>query len=276
MIVKAGYQVERRDGYWLYCEEQDRVVAEEACLALERTLQFARTRWGLKAPSDLHVVMMTGWQSYMLAAAPLVSKVSMLLVYPLWVGRVRRTWKFAGGWQNRFGRRCVVGVKPPRIIEISDRSVGRRVYVDVPDVTEKMRQIVYHEVIHACAAHLRLPAWFNEGLAMVSVDGIVSWNTVQTATLETLDRGLSLAKGRQIVKLDPDTLVAHYVRGYWITRYLDETQPNLLPDLLKTVLGRRELETRLAKACGLPPERFLAQIEGKVKAHFQANLPARD
>ncbi len=273
MSVRAGYQVERREGYWLYFEEQDRGTAEEACLALERTLAFANSRWGLKAPDHLYMVLMTGWWSYMMATAPLISRVSMMLLYPLWAGRVRRTWKFAGGWQNRFNRRCVVGIKPPRLIEVSDRSMGRRVYVDVPDVIEKMRHMVYHEVIHACAAHLRLPAWLNEGLAMLSVDDIVGRVTVQSATLETLDRGQALSKGRQVVKLDPDTLVAHYVRGYWITRYFDETQPNLLRELLKGYLGRGGLETRLAEAAGLSRERFWLEIEGKVKAHFMANPP---
>ncbi len=184
------YQAEQRSGYHLYYEERDRAEAEQACLALETALRYNRQRWGFPTPRDLHMVIMTGWWSYILAAAPPGAKVSLILSYPLWAGRVRRIWKFTGGWQNRYGRRFVIGIKPPRLIAAADRSLGRRIYVDVDDMVEKMRHMVYHEITHACAAHLRLPAWLNEGLAMLSVDGIAGWRTVQPATVELLDRGL--------------------------------------------------------------------------------------
>lgn len=268
-----SYQVEQRSGYRLYFEEQDRGEAEQACRALELALSYNRRRWGLQPPQDLHMVIMTGWWSYILAAAPLASKVFLTLVYPLWVRRVRRTWKFAGGWQNRYGRRFAVGIKPPRLLAIADRSMGRRVYVDVPDLGEKMRHTIYHEVTHACAAHLRLPAWLNEGLAMLTVDGIVGWRTVQSATLETLDSGAAVTRGRHMARLDPDTVVALYTRGYWICRYYEETHAGLLGGLLKRPLGRVEIESRLAGAVGLPRERFWAEIDRVVRDHFRANPP---
>jgi hypothetical protein len=271
VTVKAGYQVEQREGFWLYFEEQDKAVAEVASLALQRTLKHAQDRWGLSTPEDLHMVIMTGWRSYLLATAPLLSKIQLFLFYPLWVGRVKRTWIYAGGWQNRFGRRNVVGVKPPRLIETADRRMGRMVYVEVEDMTEKLRHMVYHEATHACTSHLRLPAWFNEGIAMLSTDELTGIMTVKPETVETLDRGAVVTKTRQVRSHDPETLVPHYVRGYWITRYYEEKHPGLLTELLKKYLGRAELESRLAQAEGITREQFWTEIEGKVKAHFREN-----
>jgi hypothetical protein len=156
------------------------------------------------------------------------------------------------------------------LIAAADRSLGRRVYVDVEDLNEKMRHMVYHEAAHACAAHLRLPAWLNEGLAMLTVDGIAGWQTVQPATVELLDRGFPVTKGRRMVNLDPDAVVALYTRGYWITRYFFETRPALMQELLERPLGRAKIEARLAQELGLPRERFWAEVEGIVKRHFRA------
>ncbi len=268
-----NYQDEQRSGYRVYFEEQDRAEAGQACQALELGLGCIQRRWRLQPPSDLHMVMMTGWWSYILAAAPPAWIIYLILTYPLWAWRVRRTWKFVGGWQNRYGSRFVLGVKPPRLLAVADRSMGRRVYVDVPDLSEKMRHMIYHEVTHACAAHLRLPAWLNEGLAMLTVDGIVGWRTVQPGTVEMLNRGAAVTRGRHMARLDPDSVVALYTRGYWICRYYEETHPGLLGGLLQRPLGRRKIEALLAKALNLPPERFWTDIDRVVKGYFQANPP---
>lgn len=262
------YQVERRDGYWLYLEERDRAEAEEACKALEIALRANQMRWGLSAPPDLRLVIMTGWWSYIMAAAPLGYKISLILSYPLYARRVARTWKVAGGWQNRYFRRQVVGIKPPRLLEAANRSLGKQVYVQVEDMTEKMRHMVYHEVTHACTSRLNLPAWLNEGLAMITVDKIAGWQTVQGATVEKLGLSPTVMKGRVVRSVDPQMLVPYYVRGYWITRYYDETQPGLLGRLLGRYLGRAAIETTLAQAVGLTREQFWNEIEGKVKAYF--------
>lgn len=264
------YLVEQRGGYRLYYEEQDRAEAREACLALERALSAVRLRWGLLAPRDLHMVIMTGWWSYILTGAPPAAVAGLLLSFPLWYGRIRRTWRFTGGWQNRFGRRFVIGIKPPRLIAAADRSLGRRVYVDVDDLTEKMRHMVYHEAAHACAAHLRLPAWLNEGLAMLTVDSIAGCQTVRAETLELLGRGFPPVSGRRMASLNPDAVVALYARGYWITRYFAEAHPALLAELLQRPRGRAEIESWLAEALGLPRERFWSEVEEVVRRYFAA------
>lgn len=262
------YQIEQRSGYRLYYEETDRAVAEQACRALERALSCNRQQWGFESPRDLHMVIMTGWWSYITAAAPPGAKAALALSYPLWAGRIRRTWKFTGGWQNRYGRRFVIGIKPPRLIAAADRSLGRRIYLDVEDLDEKMRQVVYHEVTHACAAHLRLPAWLNEGLAMLTTDILAGMQTVQPGTLELLGGGIPFSGGRRLASLNPDAIAALYARGYWITRYLSEARPALLLELLKRPLGRGMIESRLAEALNLPHERLWADIEMLVREHY--------
>ena len=36
----------------------------------------------------------------------------------------------------------------------------------VPNLLEKIQHLTCHELVHACTAHLRLPFWLNEGIAV--------------------------------------------------------------------------------------------------------------
>ena len=61
-------------------------------------------------------------------------------------------------------------MKPPRLIQAGDGSIGERIFVKEAQVENKVQQIAYHELTQAFVAYLRLPAWLNEGLARLTVD----------------------------------------------------------------------------------------------------------
>ena len=67
---------------------------------------------------------------------------------------------------------------------------------------------------------------------------------------------------------DEDALVYAYVRGYWLTRYLDDTKPELLRDLLSRKRSRKVLEADLAAAFGTTRDAFWGEIDGTVASHF--------
>jgi hypothetical protein len=175
---------------------------------------------------------------------------------------------------QRYGKRAAVGVKPPRLIEMSDKSIGQRIFVKDESLDQKVQLITCHELTHAFTAHLRLPMWLNEGLAMVMVDKFHGEPTVKLETLEELQgskNNQSPGKYQKLSTKDKDALVYHYVRGYWITRYIEETKP----DLLKEVLGRRfshkVLEEKLASAYDMNREDFWKAIDGMLVEHYLTN-----
>ena len=172
---------------------------------------------------------------------------------------------------QRYGKRIAVGVKPPRLIEAADRSIGTQIFRQEFDVSQKVQHITCHELTHALAAHLRLPAWLNEGLAMVMVDRFVRRPTVKSETVEALAQASrrTRPKGYRGVSVkNRDALVYLYVRDYWITRYLEDTQPELLRALLAERYSQKALEDKLASALGMTREEFWSSIDYEVHSHF--------
>ncbi len=264
-------EVATRGGISIYYDAEERDTADLIGRACEKTVDIAREYWDLDAPKDCRVYVMTSWFRFLWESAPWYWWIFAGSSMPLWVSRVRKIWKFAGGWAQRYGSRWAVGVKPPRVMEQSDRSLGKRIFVQEDDLRVKVEHITCHELVHACSGHLRLPTWLNEGLAMVAVDKYLGTPTVQHETVASLASGQARSgAGRKRVMPvgDTDVLVYSYVRGYWVTRFLDETKPELLRELLSRKRSRKVLEADLAAAFGMTRDSFWNEIDGTVASHF--------
>jgi len=180
-------------------------------------------------------------------------------------------WRFAGGWTQRYGTRLAVGVKPPRLMSSADRSIGERIFMPEDDVTEKVRHVTCHELTHAFVAHLRLPSWLNEGLAMVTVDRFFGKATVRQDTLALLGRPSHPSRPIAAAALniaDKGAIVHHYVRGYWIARYLAETNVELLRELLSVRTTRQQLESRIAARLGVASGALWTDVDSILLSHF--------
>jgi hypothetical protein len=264
-------EVTDRSGISIRYDAEERDTADLIGNACEKTVDIVRASWDLDAPKDCRVYVMTSWLRFLRLSAPWYWWLFAGPTMPLWVSRVRKIWKSAGGWAQRYGSRWAIGVKPPRIIEQGDRSLGKRIFVQEDDMRVKVEHITCHELVHACSGHLRLPAWLNEGLAMVAVDKYLGTPTVQHETAASLARGQDRSgagRRRHLPVGDNDALVYSYVRGYWLTRYLDDTRPDLLRELLSQKRSRTALETDLATGFGMTRDRFWDEINGMVASHF--------
>ncbi len=107
---------------------------------------------------------------------------------------------------------------------------------------------------------------------MVMVDRFFDKPTVLSETIEVLERwsGKRSPGGRQKLRVgDDDALVYLYVRGYWLTRYIEETQSELLRDLLSLRFPHKELEGKIAAAFGKELEEFWDEINGTLVSHFK-------
>jgi hypothetical protein len=258
-------------GLTLYFDAGDEEAAGLIADACERSLDLLRARWGLEAPEDCRVYVMTSWPRFLFGSAPWPRRIYLAVTLPLRYGRIQKLWDLSGGWAQRYGRRQVMGLKPPRLLQEID--AGRRESVFVRrDTGQWVQHNTCHELVHACTEPLRLPVWLHEGLAMVAVDRLAGSPTVKAETLAALanrSRGAGPQAGSGRPAADPETLVYLAVRGYWIARYLDETRPALLKSQLARPQPHQALESALAAGLGLGREEFDARIDGIVLAHFR-------
>jgi hypothetical protein len=260
------------DGLTVLFDADESDAADLIGRASSKSAQLIRRLWSLETPNDCRVYVMTSWFRFLFHSAPPYLWPVLVLLMPFWLGRVRQLWRVAGGWAQRWGSRRAVGVKPPRLMEIADTSIGSRIFVKGENIEEKVENVTCHELVHAFSGHLRLPMWLNEGLAMVTVDRYLEKQTVRGDTLDLVGQwtgGRDPARYRKIRITSPDAIVYHYARGYWLTRFLQENHPDLLTGLLKKRLGHLALERRVATAFGMKPPEFWRTIDATVVAHFR-------
>jgi len=256
--------------YYQPGEEPTADLIEDAC---EKTLDLIDDLWGLKAPEQCRVYVMASWWHFLFHSAPLIWRIYLVLTLPLRYSRIRKLWGIAGGWALRYGPRRAIGIKPARLLEEIEPGLRDRVFIR-RDPDDWVRHNTCHELVHACSDYLRLPTWLHEGLAMVTVDRFAGKSTVKPETLDALDKqaGSQISqKGTRSITSSVDELVYMAVRGYWITRYLFETQPGLLREQLIRPQSRSTLENELAAGLRIPQGEFMDQIDRKVISHFQAH-----
>lgn len=255
----------------------DEETADMMASACEEALRLARSLWGLNPPADCHLYVMTSWRDFIFRSAPWPWKLVLGLTFPAWSSRAGRTWPYSAGWTQRFGRKVAIGIKPPRLLEASDKSIGARMYVEEKDMRAKVRHVTCHELIHAASAHLALPAWLNEGLAAVSVDRFMGYATIREDTLFLVQRygpkGPPLTY-RQLSRLQGEAIAYHSVRGYWIVRLLEKTEPGCLRELLSMRRKAKDIERRVADGLHVPRDRFWAEIDDVMADRFQVATPA--
>ena len=265
-------------GAILFFAEPDRDAAGLIGRAAEEGLRLVRNHWGLAPNGDLRVYVMNSWPDFLFHSTPWSWRILLALTFPFWARRIGRLWQVAGGWTQRYGRRLAVGVKPPRLLLSAERSLGQRVFLPEENVEEKIRHISCHEVTHSCTARLKLPAWLNEGLAMVTVDLLVGKPTVRPETVAALAATPSSSYRRKYPAFSakaPEEFIRYFVLGYWRVRFLEETRPGLLRKLLAK--GRRPGNwlLEIAAACELEPGSAGADLDRAALEHFQEKATAK-
>jgi len=191
---------------------------------------------------------------------------------PMMYFRVKKIWNVSGGWAQQYGKRRAIGIKPPRLLKLGDRSIGDQVFVRDNNVRNEVRRITCHELVHAFTSHLRLPMWLNEGLAMVTVDKFEGKPTVKQETLAFLkpaSENKDPGRYRKLSTSKREALIYHFVRGYWITRYITDMQPGLLQNSLKKRQKKISLENSIAEAFQKNREAFWDQIDDILISHFK-------
>jgi hypothetical protein len=137
----------------------------------------------------------------------------------------------------------------------------------------KLQHLVCHELTHACSAHLKLPMWLNEGIAMLSVERylgkrVISLNT--QAMLREQPPHTRPPSYREMVRMDARSMALHTARGYWLVGLLEKTQPGFLKQIFSNKLQLRSIDLEMARLLGLPPEHFWQQVDDLLAASGDA------
>jgi hypothetical protein len=261
-------------GLCLYYDAEQQNAAQLIGMACDRSVQLINQRWGLAPPADCRVYVMTSWQHFLFHSAPWPWKVYLALTWLFLARRANGIWSYSGGWSLSYGRRRVVGVKPPHLIEMGNRSLGQQIFVQNREINEIVESVTCHELVHAFTFHLKLPTWLHEGLATLAMEHYLDRQIVRQETLESLVRLSPAQKGGITDKLrvdDPQILISQYARGYWLTRYIDEARPELLKELLSMRYGKKDLEEKVASAFGKDRESLWDNIDRELTSWFRNN-----
>lgn len=262
------------DSFTLYFDRDERDSAETIEKYCQKSIRTITDTWGLKPPQDLQVYVMNTWPRCVFLGAPLTYQIILAVTMPLWYSRFNHLWKSAGGWAQRYGKRQVVGIKTSRLIEQSPATMGKEIFIELDDIEEKVTSIACHELTHAFTSHLSLPAWLNEGLAMVTVDQCLKKRTVKFETLDNLKASLGDNNPSEKIDLksqNREQITRIYIRGYWLTRFLLESQPELLRSFLETPMSNQEVESKIAEVYEVAQERFWEEIEREILNYFEGS-----
>ena len=260
-------------GLTISYDPAEQETADLIAAACEHSLAVIREAWGFDPPAECRLYVMTDWRSFFFQSAPWSWRILLALSYPLWRPRVQRSWPYAAAWTQRYGRRVAIGIKPSRLLEKSERRIGSMVYIEEPDLTVRVRQLTCHELAHAAMAHLKLPAWLNEGLAHATVDRFLGKRVIRAETVAMIrdfePKGPPLSY-RELSRAKLETIAYTTIRGYWIVRYLQHTSPEVLPRLLaaceRDPAHAAHPERQIAADLGMDPERFWEEIDGVIAA----------
>jgi len=260
------------DSITVFYDPSESDTAELICSAATQALHLIHENWGLGSPQDCRIYIMTSWWGFFFQSAPWLWRILLALSFPLWCFRARRTWPYSAAWTQRFGRRVAIGIKPPILLEVSDKSIGKLMYVEEKDTTIKIRHLTCHELTHACSAHLQLPAWLNEGLAAVTVDRFLEKRTIRTDTLELLRSYVPRGNPptyAQLSRLDAEAIAYYAVLGYWLVKYIEEVRLGFLKRLFSSSPVSRTIENEIAAELGVELNGFWMKIPGMIVTHFE-------
>lgn len=257
-------------GLTIYYDADEHEAVDKVALACEQSVRSITSNWQLDIPQDCRVYILTTWPRCVFQGAPFGSQILLGLTLPMWYKEFKTRWLYSGGWSLQYGVRQVVGIKAPRLIVQTPDPIGTSIFVAFEN-NRKVLSITCHELTHAFSSHLRLPSWMHEGLAMISVDRCLGEQTVRQDTLQFLRNCTQTRDSIERIDLNKqsqDEIVLHYLRGYWLTRYLVDTQPELFNELLNVHYDRRELERSITEVLGIKQDEFWWEVDQLVIARY--------
>jgi hypothetical protein len=262
------------DGIVLNYASSEQETADAISGAIKKSLQLAKGTWGLGAPENCHIYVMTSPLSFVFRSAPWPWRILLAATLPLWIPRVARTWPYSAAWTQNYGKRIAIGVKSIQFLAQSERKVGTRMFIEENDPIARVEHVTCHELVHACSAHLKLPMWLNEGIATLAVDHYFEKQIIRQDTLDVLKEHTPKAPPptyKQMSRMDLDEIVYNGIRSYWLVRYLEDNLPGFLKKSLSEDHDFSAIDHEMAKQLGIKQKEFWDRIDEILVGHFMTS-----
>jgi hypothetical protein len=253
------YQI---DNLTIFYEAEDSQYLPLFSEAYRKSAPIVRNFTGLPDPDRCRVYILRSWRKFMFHAVSIPEKIIYAVLYPLWQGRVRKQWPLIGGWAMH--NKNAFGVKSPPLYATADKSLGEKISIADSNLERKVQGAVCHELIHVYCSKLKLPVWLNEGIAILGNDLFVGWQTVKPETISFMQQYPQKEKMltyKTLMSKTLDDTAYQYIRGYWIVRYLMQSQPGKLKALLQAKRSETEILTMLADWFNIPEPTFWKNID---------------
>jgi len=206
------------------------------------------------------------WGDYLILLIVALAYIAMLAI------RINSVWKYCGGWCVNFNTHLAIGIKPPHILQLANKEVGKRIRVGDLSPDERNRLMLSHEMAHAFTLHIKHPAWLREGLAVMVEERFLEKQTIRSDTLDILRVSLTkkVTRSRSV-----DNSVLLYARGYWRTRFLVETNRELLGLLFNIQCKAADFEKLIADSYGEDTGLFWSEniLDQMLLKHFEPLEP---
>jgi hypothetical protein len=257
----------------IFFESSERDTADLIAGACEKAIRQIGEDWDLTLPRNCRIYVMTSAVRFFFQSASLKWKILLVVSLPLWYLQLKKMWQYSGAWTQRYGDRVVIGIKSPDVLKKGDKSIGERVFVAEPDIKKKIQHFTCHELVHACAARLRLPMWLNEGIAMLTVDRFTGTQTVRADALNLVKNFNPKAppQTRREIYRDKEKIAYYTLRGYWLVMYIEKTHPGLLKSLFKGPGVAKRINSRILLALEMDPVTFWSNIDDIIIDYFKVN-----
>lgn len=236
--------------------------ARLAATTYGRAVTVMHDRWRLQPPKDCRLFVITDGRRFVLSSAPPAWRLLLAITTPLWSRNLAKSWRFSGGLAQRYGHRCVIGVKPVSLMAVRDAGTQHRLYRQVDDARHMLQRVIATEVAYAAIAALQVPDWLRVGLAMRTVDHVLGDQYVREETRDLLRQSLPTRRAQR--RHAAETVLRFHAQAYWVTRMLDERSDGLLADVFQRATQAGEAEHRLASACGVETAHLLSSLAAKV------------
>ena len=258
-------------GLTLYFNAEDQTAANLIGEACDTSVDLIHTTWNLETPANVCVYVMTSWLHFVFHSAPWTWRVLLAITLPLWVLRMRRMWQIAGRWRNVTANAAPSASSHHVFYKLQTRALANASSSRVSTSTKKSAATPATNSSTPFRPISSCPSGSTRDWQWSRSTSSQAQPTVQPTSLETLalttDK-INPRSYRGVHPTDPDGLVYLTTRGYWITRYLEATNPGLLQELLSEKMTHAALEDRVAAACGIDRETFWRNIDQMVVAQF--------
>jgi hypothetical protein len=200
-------------------DRDNETLLSEACC---EAVNFLQKTWELSVPS-CHVYVTRKWQTIYLEQPPFLWKTVYKLglsVFKDRRARLEKLWQRSAGWFERYGKLHLIAIKPLQYFQ--SVNLGVSPLYQVMNAKQKFCNTLVHELTHAFTAHLKLPLWLNEGVALLAAEQALGYGGLKEGTLELLHTPRKRISYLNLPNLAGEDFFYHYAKGYWLTRYLEK------------------------------------------------------